>query len=277
MIPAFTAQGTGPVILMLHGIGGGKEAFAPQLKSFAQAGYRAVAWDMPGYGDSATVEPYTFEALADQCANLIESLVPGDLVILLGHSMGGMVAQTLVARRPDLVSHLILCGTSAAFGHKPDGSISPAWQADFIAQRTAPLDAGQSMADIAAVLVPRMVGPNARVDGIEQARACMVSVNPSTYRCAIAALVTFDQTASLSAIAVPTLLIAGVCDKNASPSTMQAMAQTIPGSQYAAMPGIGHLQNLEAPGEFDALVLNFLATTANPSIKALTKAPRDHP
>lgn len=270
MIPAFTAQGSGPLILMLHGIGGGKEAFAPQIASFAQAGYRAVAWDMPGYGDSATVAPYTFASLAAQCAGLIEALVPGGSVILLGHSMGGMVAQTLVAQRPELVSHLILWGTSAAFGRKPDGSVSPAWQADFIAQRTAPLDAGQSMADIAAVLLARMVGPRAHAHSIAQAQACMAAISPSTYRRALAALVTFDQTANLPAIAVPTLLIAGERDPNASPSAMQAMARAIPGSEYAVLPGIGHLQNLEAPGEFNALVLDFLAAATIE--KDLTKA-----
>lgn len=268
MIPAFTALGTGPLVLMLHGIGGGKEAFAPQIASFAQAGYRAAAWDMPGYGDSATVEPYTFAALAVACARLIETLQgtasPANMshhgrpVILLGHSMGGMVAQELVARRPDLVSHLILCGTSAAFGRKPDGSVSPAWQADFVAQRTAPLDAGRSMADIAGVLVPRMVGAGAEPAGVQAAQACMARVSPSTYHRALKALVTFDRAASLADIAVPTLLIAGETDKNASPSAMQAMAGAIPASQCVSMPGIGHLMNLEAPEAFDAIVLNFL-------------------
>ncbi len=75
-------------------------------------------------------------------------------MILLGHSMGGMVAQEVMARRPELVSRLILCGTSPSFG-KAEGD----WQREFIAQRTAPLDAGKSMADLADVLVPQMVGP----------------------------------------------------------------------------------------------------------------------
>ena len=136
---------------MLHGIGGGHLAFAPQVETFASLGYRAVAWDMPGYGHSAPIEPYTFKGLAQSCITLIEALLGADgerhraACILLGHSMGGMVAQEVVARRPELVNRLILCGTSPSFG-KPDGD----WQRDFIAQRTAPLDAGQTMADLAA-------------------------------------------------------------------------------------------------------------------------------
>ncbi|MDP2406795.1 MAG: alpha/beta hydrolase, partial [Hydrogenophaga sp.] len=99
-LPQFTTLGSGPTVLMLHGIGGGHLAFAPQVETLAQAGYRAVAWDMPGYGRSAPIEPYTFKALAQSCIDLIDAL-RCENVILLGHSMGGMVAQEVIARRPD--------------------------------------------------------------------------------------------------------------------------------------------------------------------------------
>ncbi len=309
MIPTFTTLGRGPTILMLHGIGGGHLAFAPQVETYASAGYRAVAWDMPGYGHSAPIEPYTFKGLAEACIRLIEALLAGGLerdrvapgldasaegqrttrsgergapdgpprravpsqasplggqrstrsderggLILLGHSMGGMVAQEVVARRPDLVSRLILCGTSPSFG-KPDGD----WQRDFIASRTAPLDAGQTMAELAATLVPQMIGPGSLPEGVTLASHCMAQVHPATYRRALQALVTFDRRASLASIHVPTLLVAGEHDRNAPPAVMQKMAEKIARSRYAEMHGIGHLQNLEAPEEFDALVLDFLA------------------
>jgi pimeloyl-ACP methyl ester carboxylesterase len=255
---------------MLHGVGGGHLAFAPQVESLASAGYRAVAWDMPGYGRSAPIEPYTFKGLAQSCISLIEALVAGEEergpaavdgarrkpggVTLLGHSMGGMVAQEVVARRPELVNRLILCGTSASFG-KPDGD----WQREFIAQRTAPLDAGQSMSDLAQMLVPQMVGPDSLPEGVRLANHCMGQVPGSTYRRALEALVTFDRRANLSQIHVPTLLLAGEHDRNAPSAVMKRMAAAIPDSTFLEMPGVGHLQNLEAPDDFDALVLNFLA------------------
>jgi 3-oxoadipate enol-lactonase len=257
-LPTFTALGSGPIILMLHGIGGGHLAFAPQVETFAGAGYRAVSWDMPGYGHSAPIEPYTFKGLAESCIRLIEALLGADgkrkNVILLGHSMGGMVAQEVVARRPELVGRLVLCGTSPAFG-KPDGD----WQREFVASRTAPLDAGQTMADLAATLVPQMIGPGSLPEGVSLATHCMTQVNPSTYRRALEALVTFDRKAHLERITVPTLLVAGEHDRNAPPAVMLKMAEKIPRSSYVEMRGIGHLQNLEAPDEFDGLVLNFLA------------------
>jgi len=279
-IPSFTVLGDGPTVLMLHGIGGGHLAFAPQVESLASAGYRAVAWDMPGYGRSAPIEPYTFKGLAQSCITLIEALLAADDeprrfgpepdamaeaggeavprraggIALLGHSMGGMVAQEVVARRPDLVNRLILCGTSASFGRADDE-----WQREFIAQRTAPLDAGQSMADLAQLLVPQMVGPHSMPEGVRLAEHCMSQVPSSTYRRALEALVTFDRRANLPQIHAPTLLVAGEHDRNAPPPVMKKMAAAIAGSTYLEMPGVGHLQNLEAPDEFDALVLNFLS------------------
>lgn len=252
-LPTFTTLGSGPTVLMLHGIGGGHLSFAPQVESLASSGYRAVAWDMPGYGRSAPIEPYTFKGLAESCITLIEGLRCED-VVLVGHSMGGMVAQEVVARRPGLVSRLVLCGTSASFG-KPDGD----WQREFIAERTAPLDAGRTMAQLAEQLVPQMVGPGSLPEGVRLAQHCMSQVNPSTYRRALEALVTFDRRANLGNIHVPTLLIAGEHDRNAPPAVMKKMSQAIVGSTYFEMRGIGHLQNLEAPEDFDAAILNFLA------------------
>jgi 3-oxoadipate enol-lactonase len=251
-LPAFTVLGGGPTVLMLHGIGGGHLAFAPQVETLASSGYRAVAWDMPGYGRSAPIEPYNFKGLAQSCITLIESLKCSD-VVLLGHSMGGMVAQEVVARRPDLVSKLILCGTTPSFG-KPDAD----WQREFIAQRTGPLDAGKSMADLAELLVPRMVGPGSLPEGVRLATHCMSQIPASTYRRALEALVTFDRRANLPMIQVPTLVVAGEHDRNAPPAAMKKMADAIARSTYLEMRGVGHLQNLEAPDDFDALVLNFL-------------------
>jgi len=260
MIPRFTTLGSGPTVLMLHGIGGGHVAFAPQVETLAAAGYRAVAWDMPGYGHSAPIEPYTFKGLAQSCIDLIDALQCAH-VVLLGHSMGGMVAQEVVARRPDRVSRLVLCGTSAAFGKRTDGRSADAWAQQFIAQRTAPLDAGQSMAEVAQRLVPQMVGPGSLPEGLRLAEHCMAGVPAATYRRALDCLVTFDRQAALSAIGVPTLLIGGEFDRVAAPAVMKQMAEAIPDARYAELKGIGHLMNLEAPDDFDALLLDFLAQT----------------
>lgn len=265
-IPNFTVLGAGPTVVMLHGMDGGHLAFAPQVETLASSGYRAVAWDMPGYGRSAPIEPYTFKGLAQSCITLIEALLAGEEpledeehghrggVALLGHGMGGMVAQEVVARRPELVNKLILCGTLSAFGQRDDN-----WQREFIAERMAPLGAGESMADLADILVPQMIGPGALPEGVRLATHCMSQVPASTYRRALEALATFDRHANLPQIRVPALLLAGEHDRNAPAAAMRQMADAIPHGTFLEMRGVGHLQNLEAPEDFDALVLNFLA------------------
>jgi 3-oxoadipate enol-lactonase len=256
MIPSFSTLGSGPVLLMLHGIGGGHLAFAPQVERFAHAGYRAVAWDAPGYGRSAPIEPYTFKGLAAKCIALIEALTAAQKskkVVLLGHSMGGMVAQELVAVAPGVVQGLVLACTSASFG-KADG----AWQAQFLAERLAPLDAGLGMAGMAKRLVPGMVSPLAPVAVVNTALEIMGRVPEATYRVALPAIAGFDRRAALAAIQVPTLLLAAEHDRTAPPEVMQRMAARVPAAEYLCLPGVGHIANVEAPDAFNAAVVSFL-------------------
>ena len=264
MLPRFSALGQGDTVLMLHGIGGGHDAFAPQLGALAEAGYRAVSWDAPGYGASAPVEPYTFKALAESAIGLIEALQPSQNnapLVLVGHSMGGMVAQEVVLRRPDLVRGLVLAGTSSAFG-KRSANGDPAefdqWSAKFLAERTAPLDAGLSMQQLAEQLVPAMVGPASSPEGAALAVRVMAQVPQATYRRALQCLPTFDRAANLAQITAPTLFIAGEFDRNSPSSLMQRMHQQLPSSSWALMKNIGHLMPLEAPEEFSRLLLHFM-------------------
>ena len=256
-VPYFDERGAGTTtVLMLHGIGGGRQAFAHQMQPLVDAGFHAVAWDMPGYGHSSIIDPYTFETLADECIELIDVLDPERLV-LVGHSMGGMVAQEVAARAsssmPGRIAALVLAGTTAAFG-KPDG----AWQRRFVDERLAPLDAGQTMAQMAAQLVAQMVAPDAAEAARAEAVAVMSLVPPQSYRAALQALMGFDRRADLAALAVPVLLIAGDHDRNAPPAVMQGMAERIPNARYVCLDRCGHLMPFERPAAFNDALIGFL-------------------
>jgi 3-oxoadipate enol-lactonase len=252
-VPAFIELGSGrTAVVMLHGVGGGKGAFAPQMQPLADAGYRAVAWDMPGYGDSPAIAPYDMAGLADAALRLIAAL-GAERTVIVGHSMGAMVAQEAMVRGARHVAGLVLSATSPAFG-KPDG----AWQQAFLADRLGLLDAGRSMADVAARLVPAMIGPDCVSGAAAQAADLMRRVPPATYRTALHALMGFDRRAGLAAIAVPTLVIAGERDAAAPLTVMERMAARIPGAAFVVLPGAGHLANLEQPEAFNAALLAFL-------------------
>lgn len=239
-------------LLFLHGVGGGHHAWERQLPYFAQLGYPSHAWDQPGYGESPVVEPYGLEQVSAALKRLVEAL-GGEPVVLVGHSMGGLVAQETYARHPELVKALVLCFTSPAFA----GGDSE-FTKQFIAARIAPLDQGQSMADIAARLMPTMRGSRSDPSGLALARKIMSGVRPDTYRKAVQFLTTFDRRKDLADIKVPTLLIAGSDDRTAPPKVMEKMAQKIPGAECLLLEGCGHLGPMDQPDEFNAALLGFL-------------------
>lgn len=233
-------------LVFLHGVGGGHHAWDKQLPYFGGLGYPSHAWDQPGYGHSPTVEPYDLEQISASLARLIESLAI-EPVVLVGHSMGGFIAQEACARYPKLVKGLALCFTSPAFG----GSGSE-FAKQFVAARIAPLDQGKTMAEIAAQLIPAM-GSNSRL-----AEQIMASVPPETYRKAVHLLTTFDRSKELADIKVPALLVAGSDDKTAPPSVMERMARKIPGAEYVLLEGCGHLGPMDQPDAFNTALLFFL-------------------
>jgi pimeloyl-ACP methyl ester carboxylesterase len=240
-------------VVFLHGIGGGAKSFAPQMASFAAAGYQPVALDLMGYGAREPVKAMSFEALAEDVEFAIgESGLQRP--VLVGHSMGGMVVQTLLRRQRGDYRAAVLSCTSPAFGN-PAGD----FQKKFVAGRLAPLDAGRTMADVAPGAADNVMAPNADPAGralfIEQYAA----VPEATYRAAVKCLVTFDERANLPNINIPILCLAGEHDRNAPPPVLEKMAGKIPGAYYLCLSGLGHMPNLEAPAAFDGAIFNFLA------------------
>ena len=239
-------------LVFLHGVGGGHHAWDKQLPYFGGLGYPSHAWDQPGYGHSPIVEPYDLEHISASLALLVESLA-SEPVMLIGHSMGGFVAQETYARYPKLFKALVLCFTTSAFG----GSSSE-FARQFVAARIAPLDQGKTMADIARVLMPAMRGGKSDLAGLALAEKIMGGVPPETYRKAVHLLTTFDRKKELADIAVPALLVAGSEDKTAPPSVMERMWQKIPGADYVLLDGCGHLGPMDQPDAFNAALLAFL-------------------
>jgi 3-oxoadipate enol-lactonase len=236
-------------LVFLHGIGGGHAAWERQVAYFESHGHRCIAWDAPGYGGTPMVEPYSFANVA----RALERALPEAPVVLVGHSMGGMIAQEAWAHFPQRIRALALTFTSLAFG----GSGSD-FARGFIEARIQPLDLGKTMADVAARVMPAMHGQRSDPSGLMLAARVMAGVPPDTYRKAVAMLTTFDRRALLSGITVPTLVLAGSEDFVAPAAVMERIAQKIPGAEYRVLPGCGHLGPMDQPEAFNAVLLEFL-------------------
>ena len=256
LLPTFATLGSGPTVLMLHDADGDHLTFAPQVEMLASAGYRAVAWDMPGYGRSAPIEPYTFKSLAESCLALIDALQASP-VTLVGHGMGAMVALEAAVRRPSAISRLVLCAGGPAL----DAQAADDWVAPRLAALQAAQHAGGSMEQLAQTLVPRFIGTGALPEGVSLASHALSRVYAGSYRRALEALSTFDRGAeALVHLHLPTLLVSGEDDRCTPTAALQALAQVLPDARHVSLPHVGHWPQLEDPEGFDGALLDFLAS-----------------
>lgn len=255
--PGHIRKTGGPrAIVLLHGIGAGAEMFAPQIDALGRE-HDAIGWNLPGYGGTELLAPMTFPGLSVALLAFLDGLGL-EKVDLLGHSIGGMLAQDFVARHPERVRTLVLSATTAAFGSR-DGE----FQKRFVAERLAPLDAGRTVPELAREFVPDLVGSAASPNAVPAAVAAMSEVPEATYREAIRCLATFDARETLGQIAVPTLLVAGEEDRNAPAPTMRRMAEKIAGARLVELAGIGHLAPLECADAYTAEIRAFLQETGD--------------
>jgi 3-oxoadipate enol-lactonase len=240
-------------VFLLHGAFGAKEYWRAQLEALTGAGYRVVSWDAPGYGLSPLPVPLTI----DHCALALALLLRkegGKRNIVMGHSMGGMIAQRAWRNAREHIHGYVLSATSASFG-SPDGE----WQKDFVRQRVAPLDAGQSIPGYAPTMLRNMMAPGAQGTAVELVIATVSGMREETFRAAVAAIAGYEGRDILPQLDVPVLCIAGALDATAPAAVMQKMAGKIAGAEFASLDGLGHFGWAENPARFNAVVLDFLA------------------
>lgn len=253
-LPRYREAGKGArTLIFLHGVGSDADSWKPQLDHFAVRSYRAIAWNLPGYGGTPRLAKLSFAGLAGALLELLDELAVGK-ADLVGHSYGGMVAQEFAAAHSDRLRTLTLSGTSPAFG-RPDGD----WQQKFVRERLAPIEAGKSMADLAPAMIKSLTGRAPNPMGMAIAKQSIGQVPAETFAAGIRLIVTFDRRAALAALRVPTLVVAGEQDTNAPAEMMQRMAGKIRKAEYVCLAAAGHLANLENPGAFNAALERFLA------------------
>lgn len=243
-------------IVCLHGIGGDDQSFLPQSLALSDQ-IRVLAWNMPGYQSSDSLEHLTFETLANALKQWLESLEI-ESVHIVGQSIGGMIAQEFVHRYPEMVRSLVLIATTPAFGGR-DESFKDA----FLAARLKPLEQGKSMQALAEETVPAITGSLATDEAKQLAVRSMAAVPVETYRNILRCLVTFNRRESLSSITQPVCVIAGNEDNNAPAVTMKKMAEKLSDSEYHELEGAGHLVNLEMGEECNDIIRHFITTRFN--------------
>lgn len=253
-LPDYLVAGEGDTtVYLLHGAYGAKEYWRYTTHALVDAGYRVIAWDAPGYGTSAVPAAITIPDMARLALRLIDATATRRNV-LLGHSMGGMVAQKAVDLAPQRVQALVLSATAHTFNHS-----GPEWQASFLRTRVAPLAQGRRIADYAPDMLRAMMGPGAQGPIVEHVLNNIRLMNGESFARAIQATSQYLEDDVPARIALPTLCIAGELDETCPASVMQRMAQTMPRGEFHEMQGVGHYGWAERPEEYHRVLLAFLA------------------
>ena len=242
--------GEGPPVVFLHGLGGTRSAWGPQLRSLSSS-FRCIAWDMPGYGDAAPLATMTYEAIAHRLVALLDTVGVGS-ADLVGLSFGGMHAIHTALRHPDRIGRMVLADTSPAFGM--DGTSAEAWQA----ARLEPLDRGETPADLAPHVIDSITTLPLAVDVRAELIEAFGQIPTAGFRAAVACLPTNDVRELLCEISHRCLVVVGSEDKETPVEYARALADGLRNAELHIIAGAGHLTPSETPLHFNQLVADFL-------------------
>jgi 3-oxoadipate enol-lactonase len=238
-------------VLFLHAFPLNASMWEPQL-SAVPAGWRMIAPDYRGFGESSLSTPATMNELAGDVVDLLDHLEIHEAVVA-GCSMGGYVAFELLASAPNYVKGLVLIDTRAG-ADTEEGKAGRRKMLERVDK-----DGSRAIADD---MTPKLLGATTqreRPDLVKQVHSTIAARDPKAIAMAVNAMMgRKDMTPSLAAIKVPTLIIAGAEDTLMPLPAMQQMHTEIKGSRFASIEGAGHLPNLEATKAFDAALLEFL-------------------
>ena len=249
----YDRQGTGPLVVFLHGIGGNRSSWQAQCAALADR-FTTVAWDARGYGASDDYEGLLdFASFAADRTRLLDHLNV-EKAHLVGLSMGARILMDFFPRHADRVATLTLCDCFSGF----EATLTPEKQQEFIRLRQQPLLEGKSLADLAPALIASLVGPNCSDVAKAALHESILALHVESYLKTIAASVGFDRSNDVTAINVPVQLIYGEHDRLTPPAIGEDLLARITDARLDIIEDAGHLSNLEQPERFNSVLAGFL-------------------
>jgi len=239
---AVSVAGDGPLVLFLHGIRGNRGNWSAQVEAFSK-GFRAAAWDARGYGDSDDYDgPLQFDHFSGDVMRVIEHFGVKK-AHLVGLSMGGRIARNVALRFPERLQSLALVSTTPGFD-----ALSTEEVRRFVTERRTRTPEN----------VRKLLGSRARAGAFEALWESVSATRDESYRKTLEASVAQDRGAPIENIRVPTLVVAGDEDTVYPPELARDVARRIPGAELVMIKGAGHLVNLERPGRFNEVLMDFI-------------------
>jgi pimeloyl-ACP methyl ester carboxylesterase len=239
---SYRETGSGPAIVLLHGIGSGSAGWLLQLETLK--GYRLIAWDAPGYGESENL-PQEKPKPADYAQALhefLDRLLLKD-VMLVASSLGCLMAGAYAAARPERVRRLILLGPASGYAGDPARTEERLRQFDELGAE-----------GLAEKRAPTVVAKDSPPIAVELCRWTQRRVSRETYRKAVYCLGQGDLTLDARKYQKKVLVACGTEDRITPEAGCKTIAGAYPRGEYVSLPGLGHVPHIEAPDRVNDLI-----------------------
>jgi len=244
----YIRSGKGDAVVLQHGLLGGGRYWTPQITHLRRF-FDVITADLPGFaGSHAEPIPETIAGSSAALMSLLDTLGIKRFS-LVGHSMGGMIAQQIALDHQDRLEKLVLFGTAAS-GELPgrfetlEGSLA----------RLAAHGLDRFARDLAATWFVA----GAQSPYYEFCLECGKGASAAAAGAAMRAVLSWKAGPGLADVKVPTLVICGDSDRGTVPDTSFQLWRAIPGARLSVIPGCAHNAHLESPDLFNRIVGDFL-------------------
>lgn len=249
----YLRAGSGKPLVLVHGYLGGSAQWQNQLAAFAET-HDVIAPDLPGFGQAAAISgPARIADFASAVMQCIDRLGLGRFT-LLGHSMGGMIAQEIAARHGERIDALVLYGTGP-LGLMPD-------RFESIETSMARLEA-EGVPATADRISAKWFRYGDAAPGYIETRNIARMAHPIAARNALVAMRDWDGRAALAQLDTRCRILWGDQDRSYRWPQVCELWQGIPGAELGIIPGASHAAHMEKPDLFHAMVRDFLVFPEN--------------
>jgi pimeloyl-ACP methyl ester carboxylesterase len=242
---AWREAGQGVPLVLLHGIGSGSGSWGGQFEAFAST-HRVIAWDAPGYGGSDPLSNQ--KPLAIDYASALDRLLDElnvDEAIVLGHSLGAIVAAAWCATTKRRVRGLLLASPARGYASASDEVRATKYRERIeLVERLGV----QGMAEQRSTA---LCAPHASTQAVATVRDSMALVTPGGYAQAAWMLAHDDLMSNLRNAPKPLAVLCGELDRTTPPHACERVAREC-GAPYVPLHGVAHACYVEDPAQFNA-------------------------